>query len=152
MVKENNAAEAGVARLLRVFVDGWNAGSGGRLAEAFAADADFTNVMGLRARGRDVIARGHDEILSGFFKGTRAAGQVDAIRFARPDVAIVEATLTLERADGRRVRGPARSKVKYVAVRSAEAWSIVSFTNMIPFERPTAGPVERLLALAQRGS
>jgi uncharacterized protein (TIGR02246 family) len=152
MGDENSEVEAAVTRLLNVFIDGWNAGSGAQLAAAFALDADFTNVMGLRAQGRDVIARGHDEILAGFFKGTRMAGQVDHVRFPRPDVAVVDATLTLERADGRRFRGPARSKAKYVAVRSEEAWSIISFGNTIPFERPTAGPIERLLALAQGGA
>jgi uncharacterized protein (TIGR02246 family) len=141
--------ESGPARLLDGFTAGWNAASGTELARVFAPDADFTNIMGLRARGRDVIGRGHDELLATLFRDTRLSAAVDYVRLLRADVAVVEAALTLEREDGQPFQGPVRSRVKYVAVKDEGSWSIVSFTNMIPFERPAAGRVERELAIGQ---
>lgn len=141
-----NTDETAVARLLEVFADGWNAGSGAALAAAFAPDADFTNVMGLRARGRDVIARGHDEILATLFRGTRVAARVEQVRFLRPDVAVGAAALSLRMADGGPFHGPAESRATLVATREGGEWAIASFSNMIPMTRPAAGPVERSLA------
>ncbi len=132
--------------LLETFAEGWNAGSGADVARAFAPDADFTNVMGLRARGRETIARGHDEVLATVFRGTRLTTAVERMRFPRPDVAVVDGRLALERSDGGPLEAPGESRVIFVATREAEGWSIASFVNMIPFVRPAAGPVERSLA------
>jgi uncharacterized protein (TIGR02246 family) len=139
--------EADLSGLVTTFVEGWNAGSGDTLARAFATDADFTNVMGLHAHGRDVIARGHDEILATVFRGTRLAATVDQIRYLRPDVAVVDATLTLRGADGEPVAMlPAgHSSAGFVATRESGSWAIAVFRNMIPFVRPAAGAVERSL-------
>jgi uncharacterized protein (TIGR02246 family) len=142
--------DAELTGLIDTFVEGWNAGSGGRLAGAFAADADFTNVMGLRAHGRDVIAGGHDEILAAVFRGTRLEAAINQVRYLRPDVAAVDVTLTLRGADGRPVAMlPAgQSSAGFVATRDGGTWSIAVFRNMIPFARPAAGPVERSLAVS----
>jgi uncharacterized protein (TIGR02246 family) len=139
--------DAELTGLIHTFVEGWNAGSGQRLASAFAADADFTNVMGLRAHGRDVIAAGHDEILATVFRGTRLEAAINEIRYLRPDVAAVDVTLTLRGADGRPVAMlPAgQSSAGLVATRDGGTWAIAVFRNMIPFARPAAGPVERSL-------
>jgi uncharacterized protein (TIGR02246 family) len=142
------ADDADLSGLVHTFVEGWNAGSGERLAGAFALDADFTNVMGLRAHGRDVIARGHDEILATVFRGTRLDATIDQIRYLRPDVAVVDLTLTMRGADGQPVAMlPAgQSSAGLVATRDAGTWAIAVLRNMIPFVRPAAGPVERSLA------
>jgi uncharacterized protein (TIGR02246 family) len=138
---------ADLSALIDTFVQGWNAGSGEMLSRAFAADADFTNVMGLRAHGRELIARGHDEILATVFRGTRLAAAINQIRYLRPDVAVVDATLTLRGADGAPfVMLPAgQSSVGLVATREAGRWAIAVLRNMIPFARPAAGAVERSL-------
>jgi uncharacterized protein (TIGR02246 family) len=140
--------EAELSGLIHTFVEGWNAGSGERLAGAFAADADFTNVMGLRAHGRDVIAQGHNEILATVFRGTRLEAAITQVRYLRPDVAAVDVTLTLRGADGQPVAMlPAgQSSAGFVATRDAGTWSIAVMRNMIPFVRTAAGPVERSLA------
>jgi hypothetical protein len=39
-----------------------------------------------------------------------------------------------------------------VAAPSDQTWSIGSSSNVIPLKRPTAGSLERLLALAQSGA
>jgi uncharacterized protein (TIGR02246 family) len=143
-----------VTRLLGIFASGWNAASGATLAEAFADEADFINIMGLHGRGREVIAGGHDEILATIFRGTRMTAIVDSVRFLRPDVATVEATLSLQGADGQPFAGPFKApmhhtKAGYVATKEGDTWSIAVFRNMVPFARPAAGPVERTLQAAR---
>jgi len=38
-----------------------------------------------------------------------------------------------------------RTLASLVAVRDGESWSIAVFHNMVPFQRPAAGPLERSL-------
>jgi len=142
--------EAGIRDLIDGLVAGWNAQDGTAYARPFAADADFTNILGLRARGREAIARGHDEILATVFRGTTLAATVDQVRFLRPDVAVADVAFTLRQRDGTPWGGVPWSLAGLVAVREGGSWSIAVFRNMIPFERPSTGPVERALAAATK--
>ena len=135
--------EEAVRALVDAFTVGWNAHDGTACARPFAPDADFTNIMGLTARGRETFARGHDEILSTIFRDTRIASKVERIRFIKPDVAVAEVAFELE--GGELPFGLMRSSAGLVATKDEDSWSIVVFRNMIPFERPAAGPVERAL-------
>ncbi len=138
---------APVVALLAAFVAGWNAGDGAACARPFAADADFTAIHGLRARGREQIARGHAEILATIYRGTALCARVDAVRFLRPDVATLDATGRLT--GGSRTDWPV-TRPGMIATREAEGWVIQGFRNMVPYGRPAAGPVERA-ALALDG-
>lgn len=139
----DRADETAIRKLLQDFADAWNAGDGDGCSRPFAVDADFTNVMGLRAHGRETIAQGHAEILATVYRGSRASATVHGIRFVRPDVAVVDADLALADGQGNPYPVAHRSNSNIVACRNGDGWSIVSFHNMIPFERPAAGPVER---------
>jgi uncharacterized protein (TIGR02246 family) len=141
--KYEQADEQAIAALVEVFVEGWNTGDGAACARPFAADADFTAVTGVQVRGRDLIARGHTEILATVFKGTRLRPAINRIRFIRPDVALAHVTLSFE-------IPPAGFDVKptllgIVATKDSEGWSIADFRNVMPFSRPLAGPLERQL-------
>jgi uncharacterized protein (TIGR02246 family) len=145
----NTTDEAAVRALLDEFIEGWNSGSGSSLARPFAADAEFTNIMGLKVRGRALIARGHDELFETVFFGTRLSGGVESVRFLRRDVAYADAVLELQNSDGTPHDMLSRALPAFIAVKEGESWSIVVFRNMIPFERPPAGPLER--SLSSRG-
>jgi len=137
--------EREIRGLIEAFAEGWNGQDGLACARPFAEDADFINIMGLKARGREVIGRGHEEILATVFRGTKLNYAIESIRFVRPDVAVGDATLRLHYADG--APFPMRaSSAGFVAGKQRGQWSIVVFRNMIPFERPAAGPMERALA------
>jgi uncharacterized protein (TIGR02246 family) len=133
---------AAVAALVQAFVDGWNAGDGAACARPFAEDAEFTAITGLHATGRDLIARGHDEILRSIYRGTTIEGRVERVRFPRPDVALADVTFSYDR-DGVRPFGIRRTSAGIVATREGGRWEIAAFRNMVPFERPAAGPLER---------
>ena len=137
MIKRND--EAAVRGLMEAFVNGWNAGDGEACARPFAHDADFTAIHGLRGHDRDTIARAHDEVLSTIFRGVKLRATVDSVRFLRPDVAVAEFTLESDNFPF----GLKRSMPVMVATKENGAWSIAVFHNMIPFDRPPAGPIER---------
>jgi uncharacterized protein (TIGR02246 family) len=142
--------EAAIRALLDQFIEGWNEASGARLARPFAPDAEFINIMGLRVHGRDLIARGHDELFETVFFGTRLSGGVETVRFLRSDVAYADGIFNLQNSDGTPHHMLERALPAFIAVKEGGAWSIVIFRNMIPFQRPSAGPLERSLSSRPR--
>ena len=136
-----NSDETAIAALVETFVRGWNTADGEVCGQPFAADADFTAVTGLKAKGREAIARGHDEILSTVYRGSQNSATVESIRFLRPDVAAVDVTFRF--AGEIQPLGVTHSSCGLVCTKEGGAWWIASFRNMIPFARPMAGPLER---------
>jgi uncharacterized protein (TIGR02246 family) len=134
--KDARAVEALIGR----FAEGWNAADAVVLASVFAEDADFTAVNGLCIHGRDLIRDGHDELFRTIFRGVRLAARPLSVRFLSPGIAVVEAEFSYP--GGMILPGVIRALAQYVAVRSGAAWEIAVFRNMVPFERPVAGPVE----------
>ena len=147
----DSSDEAAVRALLDQFIEGWNEANGARLARSFARDAEFINIMGLRVRGRDLIARGHDELFETVFFGTRLSGGVETVRFLRPDVAYADGVFMLQNSDGTPHDLLERALPAFIALKEGGAWSIAIFRNMIPFERPPAGPLERSLGARTKG-
>jgi uncharacterized protein (TIGR02246 family) len=141
--------EQAIRDLVATFIAGWNIGDGRVCAQPFRVDADFTAVNGLRAKGRDLIAKGHDEILSTVFRGTQNSAEVNDITFLRPDVASADVTFRIQPMPDKPWL-PRYSSCGIIATRENGAWSIAVFRNMVPFERPLAGPLDReLLARSQ---
>ena len=122
--------------------EGWNQHDGAAYARVFAEDADFIAVTGLRAHGRETIARGHQEIFDTVFAGTSITLAAHEIRYLRPDVALVDATSTMSGLAG----APPVSHPFAVAVKDRSGWSLCALHNMVPTHRPPAGPVEEALA------
>ena len=141
-----NADEVAIEGLVQAFVDGWNAGDGAACSRSFAADADFTAITGLKAKGRDVIAKGHDEILATIYRGTQNSAVVESVRFLRPDVAVADVTFRF--VGDVRPFGIEKTTCGLVCSKENGNWSIAVFRNMIPFGRSTAGSLERELMTA----
>ena len=135
--------------LVDAFVAGWNSADGNALASTFTEDADFTAITGLHARGRNVIARGHDEILSTIYRGTSLASEVVSIHYLRPDVALLDVKFFLRKNGQSFFPGVTHTSAGIVATQDAGKWAIAVFRNMVPFSRPVAGPVEREIAEAR---
>jgi uncharacterized protein (TIGR02246 family) len=143
------SAENAIRELIAIFVAGWNDGDGEALAAVFAKDADFTAITGLYARGRELIARGHNEILSTIYYGTTLSGEVQSIRYLRPDVALIEAKFRLQKNGQTFFPGVTHTSAGIIATHDDGRWSIAAFRNMVPFSRPLAGPVEEKLMSAR---
>jgi uncharacterized protein (TIGR02246 family) len=141
-----NVDELAIEGLVQTFVDGWNAADGAACARPFAADADFTAITGLKVKGREGIAKGHDEILSTLYRGSQNSAKVENIRFLRADVAVADVTFRF--VGDLHPFGLEGSSCGLVCTKEGGAWSIAVFRNMVPFARPASGPVERELMAA----
>lgn len=147
----NNNDEREIRELVAAFAEGWNAGDGYACARPFAENADFTAVTGARIRGRDLIGRGHVEILATVFRGTRNTAIVNDVTFLRPDVAIADVTFRLDpMADKPWL--PPYSSCGVVATKDNGVWSIAVFRNLVPYSRPAAGPLDREVLNASRAA
>jgi uncharacterized protein (TIGR02246 family) len=107
---------------------------------------DFTAITGLKIQGREVIAKGHNEILATLYSGSRNSAKVESIRFLRADVVVADVTFSF--IGDVHPFGLEGSSCGLVCTKEEGVWSIAVFRNMIPFTRPTAGPVERELMRA----
>ena len=72
------------------FLAGWNAHDAHVFASAFAPDADFTNVRGASASGRENIEQFHAQAFQTMFMQSHQSAEVKKIRFLKPDVAVVD--------------------------------------------------------------
>jgi uncharacterized protein (TIGR02246 family) len=72
------------------FLAGWNAHDAHLFASAFAPDADFTNVRGMSASGRENIEQFHAQAFQKMFMQSHQTAEVKKMRFLKPDVAVVD--------------------------------------------------------------
>jgi uncharacterized protein (TIGR02246 family) len=88
----NHAAdEAAISAVITDrFLAGWNAHDAHLFASAFAPDADFTNVRGMSASGRENIEQFHAQAFQKMFMQSHQTAEVKKVRFLKPDVAIVD--------------------------------------------------------------
>jgi uncharacterized protein (TIGR02246 family) len=87
--------EAAIHRLMSGLAAAWNRGDAHAYGARYRADGTFTNVSGNLYVGRDEFNRRHEEIFHGYLKGATLALTIRALRFIRPDVAIVDIDTTL---------------------------------------------------------
>ena len=129
----------------------WQAGDGSAWADEFAEDADFTVWFGLRLKGREEIAFGHQMIFDNFYANTKFEMTVQDIRFIGDDVAVALLAGSVVN-DGESMPEEPDAVPMAVLKRQGEAWKIVAFQNT-PFavnEFRTNGDIKRLKQLASQ--
>jgi uncharacterized protein (TIGR02246 family) len=122
------ALHAQVTTLVRALQDAWNEADSHAFAAPFASDADFVNVYGMHARGRDAIQQGHDFILKGPYAGSTNRYTLESVRLLRPGVAVahVHAALAIP---GGPMAGEHQARYSMVLVETGGEWEIASFHN-----------------------
>jgi uncharacterized protein (TIGR02246 family) len=101
---------------------GWEAGSGLQFARSFAPNAEQVAPHGGLIRGRDQIAKVHDELFGRVFQGSKMRLSVDHVRALRPDVAVVHGVGQATMADG----NVDRNRFSAVLVQHGNVWMIES--------------------------
>jgi len=81
---------AAIEKTVANFADAWNKHDAHAFALTFAEDADFTNVLGAQAQGRDKIESFHAPTFAGMFKDSHLTDTVRSIRFLTADLAAVD--------------------------------------------------------------
>ena len=108
----------------------WNAGDGERFARPFTEDADFVNIRGEHHRTRAVIARGHQAIFDGMYKGSVLRYEMVGARFLAPTVLLGHVKGTLHAPSGP-LAGEHTSRATLVLVEHQGAWHIAAFHNTL---------------------
>jgi uncharacterized protein (TIGR02246 family) len=131
-VPDNERSESEVNRLVQSLFDAWNEHDAHAFARPFAADADFTNVFGMRAKGRQAIERFHAPIFATMFAESTLTQSERSIRFLRPDVAAIDVGWEMAGArDPQGAEWPRRQGLmNLLATRDGGEWSIAVMHNM----------------------
>ena len=124
--------EAAVKDVVDSLVAAWNVHDPGRFSAGFHDDADFTNVFGMHAKGRDAIERFHAPIFETMFRESELTATDTRIRLIRPDVAGVDVRWEMIGAlDPRGNEWPLRRGLMNLLVtRESGDWSIAVMHNM----------------------
>ena len=122
------APQEPVATIVRALEDAWNEADGQAFAAPFADDADFVNVYGMHAQGREAIAQGHAAIFRGPYAGSSIQYMPESVRLLRPGVALahVHAELVIP---GGPMAGEHLARFSIVLVEDGGRWEIASFHN-----------------------
>ncbi len=134
--------EAAVRSVTSGFIAAWNRHDMGAFADLFADDADFVNVIGLWWKGRDEIRREHEALHATRMKDSRLAELSAAVRFLRPDAAVVHQRWELTGDTGLegKVLPPRRGILIYVLQRDGGAWRIIAAQNTDIVPLPNVPP------------
>jgi uncharacterized protein (TIGR02246 family) len=84
------SGEKPIQQLVSAFMSAWDKHDVQAFAETFAEDADFTNVRGIGAHGRDAIQRFHAPVFETIFKHSHQTTTDVRVRFITPDIASVD--------------------------------------------------------------
>jgi uncharacterized protein (TIGR02246 family) len=123
------AADAAVRDLVLRLEAGWNSGDAEAFAGPFTDDADYVAINGAHLKGREAIARGHRGIFETIYKGSRNQATIAAVRFLRPDVAVVHARWRLEYLQGGGVAAVEAYTSMVAVVDTDGEWRIAAFQN-----------------------
>jgi uncharacterized protein (TIGR02246 family) len=124
--------EAAVRAVIDHVVASW--GDAAAYVEPFVEEARFVVVNGMELEGREAIQRTHEQVFATIFKDTRVHLNVQSVRLAREDLAIVGSVGTILpiTASGEEVaeaRANPYSVQTWVLTKEGEEWRIQAFQN-----------------------
>jgi uncharacterized protein (TIGR02246 family) len=117
--------EQAVRRSVAAYVDAMNKGDVEGLMASCAPDADFVDEDGKTTRGHDALAARFKTLLQDM-KGYKITGKVYAVKFLRPEVALVDGSLDFTSSDGTRES----NRYAVVWVKSGDRWLISSARDL----------------------
>jgi uncharacterized protein (TIGR02246 family) len=123
--------EAAVRVVTQEFIDSWNEHDMSRLAALFAEDADFVDVFGNWFRDRIAIEQALTQRHVTVFKDSLFAEKDFAVRFVKPDLAIVHLVIELSGAIDRQGQQlpPGLGVITSVIQGVAGSWRIIALQN-----------------------
>jgi uncharacterized protein (TIGR02246 family) len=128
---QTKSDEAAIRNVPQTFRDAWNRHDGHALAQVMADDVDFVTVGAMWLHGRQDFEKYHGRLLSGRFNQSAMTLLQTAVRFLRPDVAIVHWSWKI--ADDRNVDGtlrqPRYGMMTMVVEKRNGSWLVVASQN-----------------------
>ncbi|MFP5263910.1 MAG: SgcJ/EcaC family oxidoreductase [Blastocatellia bacterium] len=120
--------EAAIHKIVSRLEEAWGKGDGKAFAAPFAEDADYVVVNGMRIKGRDMIAAGHQRIFDTVYKNTHITPTVQSVRFIREGVALVHVEWRMGPRPGAPAGG-SKAMNTMVMTKDNGRWSIAAFHN-----------------------
>jgi uncharacterized protein (TIGR02246 family) len=128
---QTKSDEADIRKVPQAFGDAWNRHDGHALAQVMANDVDFVTVGAMWLHGREDFEKYHARLLSGRFNQSTRTVLQTAVRFLRPDVAIVHWSWKI--AGDRNVDGTSRQPrygmMTMVVEKRNGSWLVVASQN-----------------------
>lgn len=128
-----SADEVAVRQLFSHRATAWEQQDVAGLVDPFTADSDYVDSSGNLTVGKQQIAENYKKIFaSGILSNSSSSQSITKIRFVRPDVAIVDATWTLEGLKGPNGTAlPNREGMSVIIVtKEGDDWKIASLRGM----------------------
>jgi uncharacterized protein (TIGR02246 family) len=145
----DKSVEQAIEGLVRALEAAWNRHDARAFTEAFAEDADFTNVFGMAVRGRAAIEALHAPLFKTMFTDSHLTALGTRVRMIRPDVAAVDVKWTMTGArDPHGKPWPERAGLlNWIATQHGERWLIDVSHNM---DLPSADLAKAQAELSKR--
>lgn len=125
MTTENDRA---ITDLFERACAAWTAGDARAYGECFTDDVDYVGFDGVRSGHRGMVDA-HDRLFRGVLDGSALVGQVERIRYVRPDVAVVHATGAVLMPWRSELPKRRLSRQTLVAVDTGSGWRFTAFQN-----------------------
>lgn len=122
-------ADAEIRRLFDQLLGAWTDGDAVAYGKTFTADVDYVPYDGSRSTGRDAVVESHDKLFQGVLTGSALVGEVESIRYVRPDVAVVHTFGSVLMPWRTKLPKRRLSRQTIVAVNDVEGWRFTAFHN-----------------------
>ena len=123
--------EEKIKKTLTDFIDAWNKHDAKAFSNVFTEDADFVNVAGKGASGRDAIEKHHEPGFKTKWKDSHQEITQSKIRFIKPDVAAVDAWWILTGIKGPEGQDMPTRKglLNFIMTKNNDIWAIAVMHN-----------------------
>ena len=126
--------EAAIRQIVDNETATWNKGDAVGYSRDYAPTGTFTNIRGQYFEGYPAFLKQHQVIFDGIFKGSALKQDIVALRFIRPDVAVVETLATVS--GGQTPPGVAtdqngafHTRLMQILTKKSGVWKIVAYHN-----------------------
>jgi uncharacterized protein (TIGR02246 family) len=128
---QTNSDEVAIRSVPQAFCNAWNRHDGHALAQVMADDVDFVTVGAMWLHGRQDFEKYHVRLLSGRFNQSTMTPIQTAVRFLRPDIAILHWgwKIVNDRNVDRTLRQPRYGMMTMVAEKRSGSWLVVASQN-----------------------
>ncbi|MFC3165616.1 SgcJ/EcaC family oxidoreductase [Ciceribacter thiooxidans] len=138
---------AAIRGLINDMARAWNAGDGAAYADVFTRDCDYVTFNGERLRGRDAVARSHQNLFDTHLKGSRLIVENVDVRPINNDVALVHCTGNSMLRWQKKAPKSRKSLQTLVATRTEYGWRFAAFHNTRIFKITAFRAVLMMLGL-----
>jgi uncharacterized protein (TIGR02246 family) len=131
-LNQNTQEEIAIESQINAFIASWNKHDFSDMKNYVAEDCDFVNIVGMHWKGREEIQYAHQAYHDQFFKKTPMEKQSIAIRFLKPDVAVVHLNWHIgafDAPDGS-IRGNNDDLATFIFIKRNYKWLLTTAENV----------------------